>query len=403
MISFQDAIAANLSMDPSAGEGPDFVLTVDGENIGEYCQKWKFVDAEQGMSQISATLANPDKKNSGKWKYGQEMEIRFGYRGQLGEKAHFKIAEVKERYPQGGDRTIELVARDESQKMGGGHGKGNLGKGKDGEILYKQLESDGIKLDHQGSGSQHDRAYVMNENSNQLLHKFGGNIDPGDGGSGGGAQPTNPLGNEKEGNVEGTKAKKNQGLTFSSAERLAKKAKGRDGNRGKNQGNQHGSKPVTGKLKLKGFPTLRAKATVEMQDFGDEASGTYYVDKAEHSWELGHGYITDADLSRGGTGKGGVGGKPPMVFYANIWQKGSAYLGPRKTDGEAQTTFRDREGKHLIDFEFHCKPQPQRHGGEPKKAKGKGVDLYNKLETFETGAESTSTGGEGKDQAGGGQ
>lgn len=391
MISFAEAIALNLAMDPDAGEDPDFILTVAGENIGEYCQRWKFVDAEEGMSQIACTLANPDKILTDTFEYGQEMEIRFGYRGNLGEKAHFEIAEIVPKFPQSAERTIDLVARDETQKMGGGHGRGNLGKGKDGDILYKALESDGIKLDSQGQGTQHDRSYVMNENSNQLLHKYGSGIDPGEGSSGGN-QPTNPLGNEKGGeDVEGTKAKKNQGLTFSSAERLAKK-KGQDGNRGKNQANQHGSKPVTAKLKLKGFPTLRAKATVEMLDFGEKYSGTYYVDKAIHSWELGRGYYTEADLSRGGVGKGGVGGKAPMVFYADIWKKGSAYLGPRKIDGEPQATFRDQEGKHLVDFEVHVKPQSQRHGGEPKKAKGKGLDLYNKLEAFETGTESKSAG-----------
>jgi hypothetical protein len=171
------------------------------------------------------------------------------------------------------------------------------------------------------------------------------------------------------------KVAKSGGHSFSSAH--PKNAKNRAGN----HANNHSQEPVTGSLTLKGFPTLRAKTTVKIMGVGEEASGTYYVKKCTHTWRIGQGYQTKAELSRAGTGKGGVGDSPPNVMYANIWKQGDFYLGPRKQDDEAQVTFTYGEGRHLIDFTFHVKPQQQKHGGEGK-SEGRGIDLEKKAKAF---------------------
>jgi hypothetical protein len=375
-LSYIEAIAANLAM---GDLDPDFILTINGQDVGSMCLDWEFKDAEEGMSQISATLANPEKRLSGKFKWNQEVRLRFGYVGALSEPAHLMVSEVKERYPQSAQRTIKVIARDQTQKIGGGSNTGNYGKGDDAAIAARALEARDIKMEQGGTPTQNERAMVHNQSDNEVIHNAGQSIDPGDG-SGGGNDPKSPLADEKSKDIG--KAKKDEAAAFSSAERLAR-AQGRDGNRAKNQGNKAGSEPIKGSLHLKGFPTLRAKTTVAVQDFGDEASGTYYVKECTHKWSRGNGYTTDAQLVRGGTGKGGVGGKPFMVFHANVWKNNSAYLGPRKTDQTPAVTFRDGD-RHLMDFEFHSKPQSQRHGGEPKQGVGRGVDIYNKNKSFAT-------------------
>lgn len=393
MISFQEAVALNLAMDPTEGESPDFILTIAGEDVGklEIVNELELLDDEEGMSEITVKLVNPEMRYSDRFKKGQEVELRLGYRGQLGEKVSLPIEELTRDYPESGESTIEIKARDESSKMSGGSNKGNHSEGDDLRVMNKEAGARGLKVNAQGvSGTSHKKPYVMNERSTEIAWKFGRNLkvdgyESGGVGAGEG-NPSSPLGGEKDSSAEGTNMRRDKGHTHSSAEGFSQNAaKGRDENRSNNHGNSHGQEPVTADLDLRGFPTLRSKRNVKMVGYGEEDSGIYYVKKAHHSLKIGQGYRTKAHLIRGGTGKGGVGGKPPVVMYADIWKKGTLFLGPRQTQEDPDVTFSRHESKHVIGFKVHIKPQPHRGGGEPNKGEGEGIDLRNRAKPIKTG------------------
>ncbi|MEW6352508.1 MAG: hypothetical protein AB1646_25965 [Thermodesulfobacteriota bacterium] len=369
MLSFDQSIAANLSMEAD----PDFLITINGQDVVPYCMEWEFVDDEEDMSEITIKLGNPDMKLSGKFKYDQDLEIRFGYAGQLSGKAYLPVAEVEEDYPTGAEPAITVKGRDESSKMAGGKDKGMKGEGDDSRGCHDALTDAGLTGDVQGSGTKHKKMPVANENPHERVCKYGQNLrTKGAGGSGGPSSPLDGKGNDK-------------GHQFSSACRIPEGGEDRDTNRGENQEGKHGGEPITGTLELKGFPTLRAKKCVTMLGVGPEASGEYYVKKCAHKWGLGKGYKTTADLIRGGSGKGSAGSNPPTVMYADIWKKSSIYIGPRKMSGGSQATFEYGKGEHLVNFKYHCKPQQQRHGGEPKKSKGEGLDPRKRWDAYEEG------------------
>lgn len=379
---------------------PDFVITIDGQDVVDFTSEWEMLDDEQGMSEITVELKNPEGRNSGRWKYGQDLFIRFGYMGDLSGKAYLPVAEVAEMYRTGGDLSITVKGRDESSKMAGGKHKGNHGAGKDLELIRKDAEAHGMKIASEGVDSvQSKKGPVYNENSHQLSYRLGRACAPGGSQSGGagGQSPTNPLSKEKSGSVPGSAALRDKAQLFSSAERVPDDGEGRDKNRADNHSNQAQQSPVTAKLELKGYPTLRAKTTVAIMGVGPEASGTYYVQKCRHTWRPDQGYRTVADLIRGGAGQGGVGGDPPLVMYADIWNKGSMYLGPRKSNDSPQATFTFGEGRHVVSFEYRVAPQAQRHGGEPKDSVGQGIDLRKKGEAYMTHKLS----GESEGQSGG--
>ncbi len=362
---------------------PDFVITIDGQDVTGYAQSWSFTDDEEGQSDIEVQLGNPDMKFSGAFDYGQSLQIRFGYDGQMGAAAHLPVAEVKEQYPTGQDPTIVVIGRDESSKMSGEKKKGVKGKDeKDEDVLAKAAKERGIQLAKQDiEGTKHKKPYVMNENPKELVAKYGRNAKPKESSGGGGNEPKAPGKGEKG------------GYRFSSAERIPEEGKDRDKNRGGNHCNQHGNEPITGSLRLKGYPTLKAKGNVTMVGYGSKASGTYYVKKVKHDWSLSGGFLSNADLVRGGTGKGGAGGNPPLVMYADIWKKGEMYYGPRKMEGAAQATFTKDDGKHVIEFSFHLKPQLNRHGGEG--SEGEGIDLRDKGEAYKAAYERGKQAAEG--------
>lgn len=174
MISFAEATALNLGMDPNVGESPDFLITISGMDVGPWVMEWEMIDDEKDQSQIKVVLANPEQVNSGKFKTGQDMEIRFGYRGQLGPKAFLPVAQVKEKYPTSDAMTIEVIGRDESSKLSGGNNKGNHGKGSDDNVLKKILEARGLKMDGEAKGADSGcKGALYNENDRAACYRFG--------------------------------------------------------------------------------------------------------------------------------------------------------------------------------------------------------------------------------------
>jgi phage protein D len=346
---------------------PDFIITINGQDMTKFCQEWSFTDDEEGQSEIQVQLGNPNMRFSGVFDYGQDLFIRFGYDGNLQGAAYLPIAEVEEVYPTGSELAILVVGRDESAKLSGGKKKGVKGKS-DEDILGKAAKEEGVRLaTEEFEGTKHKKAYAMNENPRELAAKFARNGKSKK--SGGGTQPKSPF--DKQG----------PGYLFSSAERIPEDGEDRDRHRGTNHSNQHKNEPITGTLELKGYPTLRAKANVAILGVGPKASGTYYVKKAKHQWSVSTGFRTsNADLIRAGSGKGDAGTEPPIVMYADIWNKGEIYLGPRKMDGPPQATFVYGEGKDLIKFTYHLAPQLNRHAGEG--SEGAGIDLRDKGEAY---------------------
>lgn len=86
------------------GFDPDFIITIDGTSYTKYVNKWALTDKEGGeepggaSSTLEVTFKNPDQVLSNKFDTGQMLEIVFGYVGNTGEKAKFKIKKLIESY-----------------------------------------------------------------------------------------------------------------------------------------------------------------------------------------------------------------------------------------------------------------------------------------------------------------
>jgi hypothetical protein len=76
---------------------PDFVVTISGENVTKYVNNWVLTDSEK-KSSLVVELKNPDQVLSGKFDTGLEVEIVFGYVGNMGEKVTMTIKKYEEGY-----------------------------------------------------------------------------------------------------------------------------------------------------------------------------------------------------------------------------------------------------------------------------------------------------------------
>jgi phage protein D len=66
----------------------------------------------------------------------------------------------------------------------------------------------------------------------------------------------------------------------------------------------------TATMTLRGYPRLKAKATVEVTGVG-AGSGKWYCKTVVQEWSVERGYISNAQMLRGGGGGGGSGGGQP--------------------------------------------------------------------------------------------
>ena len=381
-LSFAESIAANFGL---KGD-PDWIIKIGSTVITE-CIEWEFTDDEKDQSEIRVLLPNQENTMDGKFRYGMDMTIRFGYTGEMSPEAYLPVAEIGSDFPADKGMTIEVIGRDESSKMSGGNNKGNQGKGDDKIQLKQTLKANSLEMTGDTKGGDSGcKGSCYNESDKALAYRLGNGLS----GSGGGGDaqpgPQSPLADEKSSPMEGAGVNRHDGFTSSTSGDWAGDGKGnadRAKNRQGNKSGQNSQAPITAQLKLRGFPTLRAKGNVTIVGVGQEHSGDYYVKKVRHEWK-GKGFITTADLIRGGTGKGGVGGSSPIVMYADIWNKGQMYVGPRKSNGESQATFHYGNDDHWMGFKVKVKPQPQRGGGEPKKGKGEGLLLKQRLKHTST-------------------
>lgn len=132
-LTFTQSISANQSFHGD----PDFIITVDGIDITSLITSWKLQDGEEGAGEITVVLANPNLELGGAFGYGQKLEMRFGYQGQLSPKASVDIVKISETYPTGKVPTITLTGRDDMYKMTGGNKRDTLKKGESGDKKIK--------------------------------------------------------------------------------------------------------------------------------------------------------------------------------------------------------------------------------------------------------------------------
>lgn len=388
-LSYVQSLVANFTYQGD----PSWIITIGSmqftswDNEKQFVAEWKFKEDEEKQSQIDVLLANPDQKLSGVFGYGMPMTIRFGYGMNFSPTAHLPVVHVKERYSSKEHMTIRVIGRDETQKMSGGNNKGNHGKKSDRELIKDLLHSRGLTMSG-SSDSVNDgcKGALMNESDRAAVYRLG-NSQGSDSNASGGSSPTSPYGSETSSSIEGQEAQRDGGWTFSSAEGWAeKKGKGRDKNRGSNHSGRQSQAPIKAKLKLRGFPTIRACSNVGIGGIKGKAAGTYYAKSVETGWSK-DGMITDIEMERGGTGSGGVGGTTPLIMRANIWKQGEVYFGARQSFGNAQATFIYGQDAFWLDFEYDEAPQSSRGGGEggdKGKSKGESHDLRNKLQPIST-------------------
>ena len=85
-------------------------------------------------------------------------------------------------------------------------------------------------------------------------------------------------------------------------------AKSADKNKLKNAGASAGAGTETAQMTLRGYPLLKAKATVEVTGVG-KGSGKWYCKTVIQEWHVNHGYLTNAVLTKGAKGDAGSAGK----------------------------------------------------------------------------------------------
>lgn len=79
------------------GYDPDFVITIDGDDVTKYTHQWKLTDSEK-KSTLLVELKNPDQKLSDKYTSSKQVTIIFGYVGNMGENVTMTIKKYEESY-----------------------------------------------------------------------------------------------------------------------------------------------------------------------------------------------------------------------------------------------------------------------------------------------------------------
>jgi phage protein D len=367
---------------------PDFVVTIAGEDATKETLAWTINDQEEGMSSLMVQVDNRDGKHDGALsKVGETIALRFGHAKNLSSKIEMKILKVKNHFGVDGKRAV-YVGLDATQKLSQQSGRAHQ-RGKDTEERIKEIakatgteiEAKDIKKEEKSEAKECSRGPVpagvkcdellqhnLDQAAPQKENSGGGGTDvfdkAGDAGSGG------QIAEDRE-SMTGVRPGKNE------AEK----------NRANNAKNGAKSSGVTASLVLIGYPLLKAKKCVTIENVGPDASGKWYVKNCTHSWSHSSGYSTNAALMRSGLGQNGCqGGGQPMVYYAKIYDgKNKIFAGPRQMDEESQETFRFGDGEYIVSFDANVDAQSGR--GTGKKVQGKTINpkkASNPVEKIET-------------------
>jgi len=145
-----------------------------------------------------------------------------------------------------------------------------------------------------------------------------------------------------------------------------------DQNRAECDRNNASAANVTGKLRLRGYPALRAKEGVTITNVGPVASGLWYVKSCTHEWSTQSGLITDADLVRSEVNTKGKGGKSkkapdvgktgqPIIKYADIRNSSpkNVVITYRNLQSPSQATFTYGDGDYIVSFSFTVQSSKQ--------------------------------------------
>jgi hypothetical protein len=81
-------------------------------------------------------------------------------------------------------------------------------------------------------------------------------------------------------------------------------AKSGDKNKLKNASGAANAGKETAHMTLRGYPLLKAKATVEVTGVG-KGSGGWYCKTVVQEWSVTHGYLTNVQMTKGSGGGGG--------------------------------------------------------------------------------------------------
>lgn len=373
----------------------DWVIEVKGEEIPpEDTKSWSLSDGEKESS-FTVVIHNRDMKYSGKFSIDDDLTARFGYVGKLGSKITLTVLEIGETFPTGG-AFLTVVGKDKTSKLKGDRGSGNydekspksvgttVTKEATGVDATAKKVNDPKVLDEDGT-PMIKKIMNINENHEEFLEKVMRVLHP-EKQKGNAGTPVIPKSGKDASSYKGDREK---GFSFSGTGRDDDHAKG------ENQAGQAGADPVTGTLKLLGYPDLKSKTNITMKGYGPDASGTYYVKLAMHSWSPGSGYLTSASLTRGGKGEGGSGTESKLsevILTSDIYDGGKMTIGPRDHDSASVATFTKDTDDFIIEFDFKIAPQ-ENTGGAKGKGSGAGHDLTERARPTTVTPEATGTQG----------
>lgn len=369
----------------------DFVITINGQDVTKYAESWELNDTEEAISNLNVTIVNEDMKFSGKFECDQDVAIRYGYQGDLGEQVKMKIKEYTEAYSDRGC-IITVMGMDCTTEIMTGNSIRGKFKTNDAQEVIKEIGDMSdckVELGKMVSPKFPEGFTIQayNERMDLLLKKLMSYCGNPAGKSGKGSTPG--AGGKKA--IKQQKGpKKGSGLFKGATEAGSKLATGpctkesfqefenHAKNLMENSERSAATKSVRASCELIGANKVRAKKSITIMNVGPKASGRWYVKGCTHRWNVNSGYYTRCDLIRADDSV------QPNVTYADIYKEKTVYVGPRKVD-EQQGTFTFGTGDKMVKrFKWTDRPQPARNAGEGGSTEGIVLDDAKQTEKAES-------------------
>lgn len=346
---------------------PDFIVTINGQDLTKDCIGWDIVDVDDNMCSITAQFDNLEGKYWGAFKTNDTLAIRFGTSSGMSAKVEMKLRDIHETNHTRNGLRVKVVAKDCTEKLDRSTGRSQ----QKGHLIKPQLDeigkATGTNIDHSKLAETKDKPKkgecgrypclgntMTSQQLDQLVNEAKSETEQ----KGGGSNPNSgdDLQNSKN------------SLNANSQETAAGLVPGsdREKNRLSNANRRAKSQGITANLVLVGYPLFRAKKCVTILGVGSKNSGKWYVRECRHSWHWNRGYITTAKLMRGSAGG------QPTQYHADIYKgPNEIYAGPRQIDAESQATFTFGTGEYIVQFDARENAQTGRNAA--KKTKGKTI------------------------------
>jgi ribosomal protein S16 len=317
----------------------DFIVTVCGEDITKLVREWRIEEVDNGISSMRVNIVNVDMLFSGLFQCDNEVEIAFGYPGDLSNRVSMDIVGVSEIYSADG-LFIEVLCQDNVRKIHPNSIRAMAKKGASpsdvitsligsstGKNVNCKLKFDKMSANHRlpafGSYLSVVGFYsLMSQPStaatfrNNRLFSAGlgqpsvfqkpmtvtGLHLPTVNKSEPSKTPPDP-GKDQDGkkSADGkspspTKQTNDKDLVYHAGS--ISDTNSVDNNRANNLQNNANDFSVTGVVELVWSPELRAKKCITVVNCGPENSGDWYVKKCEHHFSVASGGRTRLTLSR---------------------------------------------------------------------------------------------------------